>query len=164
MKKLLLFLGLAIALVSCTPVADDIINPDAEYLYFYGKTCPHCQEVNAYMKENHTHANYSIEKREVYQNTENQKMFQVVTASLGIPEGTVWVPFVVNKATWEYVIGTDPVKELFPPTPVVPVEEAEINTTETAVEPEISEIEAAPAETIVEAEISSEPVPEIINE
>ena len=154
MKKLLLFLGLAIALVSCTPVSDDIINPDAEYLYFYGKTCPHCKEVNAYMAENNTHANYSIEKREVYQNSENQKMFQVVTASLGIPEGTVWVPFVVNKATWEYVIGTDPVKELFPPTSVAP---GESDVSETEVTPEL-------VEEGVETETSTGSEPTIINE
>jgi hypothetical protein len=79
-------------------------------------------------------------------------MFQVVTASLGIPEGTVWVPFVVNKATWEYVIGTDPVKELFPPTP-------------TPAEPEALETEIPePIEEVVEAETSTGAEAAIINE
>ena len=114
MKKILLLVAVAIWLAACSAWAsDDVINPDAEYLYFYGKTCPHCMEVNRYMNENDTMANYSIEKREIYQNQENNDLFQALTTSLEI-EG--WVPFVMNKATKEYVIGTDPVKELFPPT------------------------------------------------
>ncbi len=138
MKKLLIFLGLAIALVSCAPLSDDIINPDAEYLYFYSKTCPHCTEVNAYMTDNNTHATYSIEKREITYNAENQRMFQVVTAGLGIEWGSV--PFVVHKESWEYTVGTGPVIALFPPIEA-PVWEETVNSDEAVVPEEVVEVD-----------------------
>ena len=55
------------------------------------------------------------------------------------------VPFVVNKATGEYVIGTDPVKDLFPADPSSIV-------TETAEDPAIPVEENAP-EAIIEMSI-----------
>lgn len=118
MKKILSLLALTVTLISCgTAQPLDVINPESDYLYFYWKTCPYCMQVNEYMKENDTMSNYSIEKREIYGNVKNQQMFQAVTAALGIPEWTAWVPFLLNKKTNEYVIGTDPIKELLPPDP-----------------------------------------------
>lgn len=65
------------------------------------------------MAENNIHDSYKIEKREIYQNQKNNDMFQAVTQSLDIRDPGV--PFVLNKATNEVTIGTDPVKALFPP-------------------------------------------------
>lgn len=46
MKKILMIIALFFALFwlsSCIePLGDDIINPDADFVYYYGKTCPHC--------------------------------------------------------------------------------------------------------------------------
>ncbi len=116
MKKILLIAGLLASVIwlsacSLTPASDDIINPDADYVYFFGKTCPHCQEMNAWMEENDIHSKYAIEKREVYFNPENGAAFQAVTNALWL-EG--WsVPFMLRKSDNEYRIGVEPVKKLF---------------------------------------------------
>jgi hypothetical protein len=76
MKKIIFIVALFMSLLglsacSLTPESDDIINPDADYVYFFGKTCPHCQEMNAWMAEDGTHDKHAIEKREVYFNADN---------------------------------------------------------------------------------------------
>lgn len=46
-------------------------NPD--FILFYGSTCPHCQIVEAWIKDNKTDEKLKITKKEVYNNTDNQK-------------------------------------------------------------------------------------------
>lgn len=77
MKKIIavLILGLLV-LASCGKQnSADIINPDAPFLYFYGWSCPHCQELNKQMDENNIYAQVPIEKREVYANNANRELF-----------------------------------------------------------------------------------------
>lgn len=112
MKKLLLVIVAAFILVSCGWTQKDIINPDAEYLYFYGATCPHCIELNKQLDEADILEELSIEKREVWYNNENQKVFQEVVNQIGLDESKVWVPFVYEKSTWTHVIWTDPAFEM----------------------------------------------------
>jgi len=66
MKKLFLLLTATVFLVSCGGASQpvDIINPDAEYRYFFGGTCPHCQELNRIAEERDLYSKISIEKRE----------------------------------------------------------------------------------------------------
>jgi len=70
LKKILLFSMIPLILVGCgeNNNGTDIINPDAEFLYFFGATCPHCQELNAKVKEEDLFSQISVEKREVYFN------------------------------------------------------------------------------------------------
>jgi Prokaryotic membrane lipoprotein lipid attachment site len=112
MKKILLALVLLFTLSSCgQPV--DIINPDAKFLYFYGATCPHCQELNAYMDKNDLYSQIALEKREVYYNTENNAMFLAKAKELGISESEIAVPFVLNLETNTYTIGAQPAIDQF---------------------------------------------------
>ena len=116
MKKIFLFTALVLALFGLSSCTDntpaDIINPDADYVYFYGKTCPHCQELNAYMQEDNTLEKHSIEKREIYFNTDNQKAFQAVIQALWLEEGSTGVPFMLDKSDNKHYIGVEPIKEL----------------------------------------------------
>lgn len=107
MKKIIISIFMTLFLLSCGGGSADIINPDAEYLYFYGATCPHCQELNRKIKEADILDKLSLEKREVYYNSENNKLFLQTAKDLEIEEGSIWVPFVLEKATWEYVIWVD---------------------------------------------------------
>lgn len=117
MKKILLVAGLLLSILwlsacSLTPASDDLINPDADYVYFFGKTCPHCQELNGWMAQDGTHSKHAIEKREVYFNAENGAAFQAVTKALGLEEGSAGVPFMLRKSDNEYRIGVEPIKKL----------------------------------------------------
>ena len=105
MKKILFTLIAALfILASCggekAPV--DIINPDAEYLYFYGASCPHCQELNAIAQERDLYSQIPVEKREVWSNPENNQMFQDLIEELEY-EGA-GVPFVYDKVTGEVAV------------------------------------------------------------
>ena len=107
MKKILLFIVAAFVLASCGWSNKDIINPDADYVYFYGATCPHCVELNKQIKDAGILEELSIEKREVYYNQDNQKKFQEVVDELGLPSWEAGVPFVLEKSTGTHVVGTD---------------------------------------------------------
>ena len=112
MKKILTFLTLSLfLLVSCAdrpPV--DIINPDAEYLYFFGSTCPHCQELNKIAGERDLYSQISIEKREVYNNVENRALFQKLIDE--IQPDSDGVPFVYDTITGKVAVGVRPALEL----------------------------------------------------
>lgn len=114
MKKLLLVTASLFLLVSCGwPKTVDIINPDADFLYFYGATCPHCQELNRQVHEMDLFSQISVEKREVYFNNDNREKFLETTKSLWLDESKVGVPFVLHKESWIHVVGTDQAIELF---------------------------------------------------
>jgi hypothetical protein len=97
MKKIILVLLASLALVSCVERAEvDIINPDAEYLYFYGATCPHCQNLNKQVKELDLFSQISVEKREVYHSNGNRAVFSETAKKLGLKESDMSVPFVYD--------------------------------------------------------------------
>jgi len=113
MKKITLALIAALfILASCGKSAPvDIINPDAEYLYFFGATCPHCQELNRLAEEEDLYSKIAIEKREVYFNNENREAFLKLVEEIK-PERD-GVPFVYDKITGEYAVGVEPALEMF---------------------------------------------------
>lgn len=114
MKKVILWLIAWVALLglaSCAPVkqdSGDIINPEADYVYFYGSTCPHCQELNKKLEEEDIYSKVALEKREVYYNSVNRDSFLAVQKKLGLDSENTGVPFVLEKATGEYATGVGP--------------------------------------------------------
>ena len=115
MKKILLVILAVFFMFSCSSWNNnlDVINPDADYIYFYWKTCPHCIEVNKYFTENDIMNKYKIEKREVWNNAENSEIFKQKIEELWIASESVWVPFVLKKIDNSYVIWDEPIKKLF---------------------------------------------------
>lgn len=91
----------------------DIINPDAEFRYFYGATCPHCQELNEAVKSEDLFSKISVEKREVYYNVANRDAFLALTKELGLSEKDTGVPFVYDKISGKHAVGVGPALELF---------------------------------------------------
>ncbi len=112
MKKILITFICSLFLVSCGWGDADVINPDAKYLYFYWATCPHCQELNKKLEEVWGIEQYPVEKREVYYNKENQTAFQEIITQYNIPQKDAGVPFVLEKATGEFVVGSQPSFEM----------------------------------------------------
>lgn len=115
MKKIFfLFFVSLFFLVSCGQTQNpDIINPESDFVYFYGATCPHCQELNKRLSELGMYDLVSIEKRETYYNNANRELFLEVTKTLGIEQDKVWVPFVLDRRTREYAVGVEPALKLF---------------------------------------------------
>ena len=140
MKKFFILVAIFFWLASCGTVGNntDIINPEAEYLYFFGATCPHCQELNKIMNDEGLFSKISVEKREVWFNEENQALFQEKITELGLEEWRVWVPFVYDKVSGEHAVGVDPALTLFKN------RLGGVTSTVTEVESEIENIEALP--------------------
>lgn len=104
----------AFILVSCgNQNSTDIINPDAEFQYFFGATCPHCQELNEAVKNEDLFSKISVEKREVYYNTQNRDIFLALTKELGLSEKDTGVPFVYDTISGKHAVGVGPALELF---------------------------------------------------
>lgn len=82
------------------------------FIYFWGNTCPHCKELNDWMKENKiTPEKLKMQKLEVYDNQKNAALMNKAAEVCGIPSTQVGVPFVYNNG--KCYIGTDQVKEHF---------------------------------------------------
>ncbi len=72
--------------------------------YFYGDTCPHCKELEAWMEENKIEEKLTIVKKDVYNNKQNALELSNVAASCNIPANSIGVPFFY--AEGECYIGT----------------------------------------------------------
>lgn len=142
MKKILSLLVLTLfVLVSCGQRAPvDIINPEAEYLYFFGATCPHCQELNRIAEERDLYSQISIEKREVYNNIENRDIFLALIEEIE-PESD-GVPFVYDRVTGEVAVGVRPALEMMTSrlgqTQQAPLEETDTQDTPLETDPDNS--------------------------
>lgn len=119
MKKILTVLCVWICLLifsSCSSTdtaSNDIIQQNSDFLYFYGITCTHCQELNTLLEQKDMYSKVSIEKREVYRNSQNSLLFQAVAKKLWVAPEDMAVPFVLDRRTREYVTGVGPAMALF---------------------------------------------------
>ena len=76
-------------------------NNDKAILY-YGKGCPHCANIEQYLKENNI--NLEIEKKEIYQNVENAQEFNKICENNDIALSQRGVPFLYIGQN-EYYVG-----------------------------------------------------------
>ncbi len=107
MKKIIIGLFFTLFLLSCGNSSTDLINPEANFQYFYGATCPHCQELNRRIESSGGIEQYSVEKREVYYNRDNQTAFQNVIRENNIDQRDAGVPFVFDKSTGRFAVWVD---------------------------------------------------------
>lgn len=62
-------------------------------VYYYGITCPHCKEVEEWLKKNKIEEKIKIEKKEVWNNQDNALELQKVVESCNLNPANVGVPF-----------------------------------------------------------------------
>lgn len=62
-------------------------------VYYYGLTCPHCKEVEEWMKKNKVEEKIKIEKKEVWYNKENAAELQEVARFCKLDPNSIGVPF-----------------------------------------------------------------------
>ena len=74
-------------------------------IFFYGNTCPHCADVEAWMKENKIEEKVEIVKKEVYDDKTNAFELARVAESCGMDTSTIGVPFLYTPEG-ECLIGT----------------------------------------------------------
>ncbi len=62
-------------------------------IYFYGNTCPHCANVEQWMKKNNIEKKIKVIKKEVYNNKENAQELLEAAKSCGLSTDRIGVPF-----------------------------------------------------------------------
>ena len=77
---------------------------DKTPIFYYGNTCPHCADVEAWMKENRIEEKITISKKEVYDNRQNSEELTQVAESCGLPTDSIGVPFLSSEG--KCIIGT----------------------------------------------------------
>lgn len=73
-------------------------------VFFYGVTCPHCKDVEVWMKENRVEEKIKIVKKEVYENQQNSLELVEAARKCGLPTNSIGVPFLY--AENKCVVGT----------------------------------------------------------
>ena len=86
------------------------LDKDA-FIYFYGNTCPHCAELNEWLKETGIEKKVKFEKKEVYQNKDNANLLQQAAEICRLETTQIGVPFVYDNG--KCYIGSDQAKEIF---------------------------------------------------
>ncbi len=86
------------------------LDKDA-FIYFYGNTCPHCAELNEWLKETGIEKKVKFEKREVYQNKANANLMEQAAQICNLDTTQLGVPFVYDNG--KCYIGSDQAKEIF---------------------------------------------------
>lgn len=74
---------------------------------YYGDGCPHCANVEAFIKKNEAVAALPIERKEVYHDRANATELAGRAASCGLPSDSIGVPFLWDGA--QCYVGDAPV-------------------------------------------------------
>lgn len=67
-----------------------------QIILFYGDGCPHCEIVEAYIKENKIQEKISFAQKEVYSNQINAKELEAKTKFCGLPTNSIGIPFLFD--------------------------------------------------------------------
>ncbi len=72
---------------------DDYGDPNASVVYYYGRECPHCEEVAEFLGDNDIYSKVDFAKKEVWHNKDNGKELMEAAQKCGIDPNDIGVPF-----------------------------------------------------------------------
>lgn len=84
---------------------------NSSIIFFYGAECPHCQDVEKFIADNHIDQKVKYSKLEVWFNKANANLMMQKAQQCSIPENQLGVPFVWAKG--KCYIGTPDVEKFF---------------------------------------------------
>lgn len=87
------------------------IFPKTDIILFYGRECPHCQEVEKFLTDNKIADELKFEQMEVWHNNKNADLLRQKAKQCGIGEDKIGVPFLYAKE--KCYIGTPDVEKFF---------------------------------------------------
>jgi len=88
---LLLALGGSIFLLLKEKQAATLPLKKSQVILFYGDGCPHCAEVEAYLRQQHLLN--TIEKKEIYHHPQNLRLLEKIAQKCHISQDNLGVPF-----------------------------------------------------------------------
>ena len=81
----------------------------SDIILFYGKECPHCQELDKKIEENKIAEKVKFDSLEVWHNAENRKIFKDKAFECGYTEDQLGVPFLYARG--KCFVGTPEAEE-----------------------------------------------------
>jgi glutaredoxin len=84
-------------------------NAAAKTILYFGDTCPHCENVEKYIKDNSIDNKIEIERKEVYRNQGNAREMAKKAEQCGLPTGQIGVPFLWDNN--QCILGDQPIIE-----------------------------------------------------
>ncbi|MFA5643059.1 MAG: glutaredoxin domain-containing protein [Candidatus Paceibacterota bacterium] len=85
--------------------------PAGQIVLYYGSTCPHCKDVEAWLKTNNVQAKVSYQEKEVYENKDNSKELIATAKVCGKDENSIGVPFLWTGS--DCLVGYDQIIQFF---------------------------------------------------
>jgi glutaredoxin len=74
-------------------------------ILFYREDCPHCINVENYVKENGIEQKVKFEKKEVLENKDNARLLEKLAKKCGLPTDKVGVPFLWDGQSQKCLVG-----------------------------------------------------------
>jgi len=87
------FILLIVSLLSIVVFGSKAKKSTRSLIFYYGKTCPHCREVEKWMRENKIEEKVKIVKKEVYDNRTNAEELAKTARACGLDTTAIGVPF-----------------------------------------------------------------------
>lgn len=84
---------------------------NGEPILYYGDTCPHCKEVEEWLKINKVEEKVKFSQKEVWNNRQNAAELAEVAKSCGLDVNSIGVPFLY--AEKECLVGTPDIEKYF---------------------------------------------------
>ncbi len=79
---------------SAVSSADDSGDPNSPIVYYYGRECPHCADLEKFLEENHIAEKVSFAKKEVWHNQRNSSEMRARAEVCKLNPSDLGVPFV----------------------------------------------------------------------
>lgn len=87
------------------------VIPTTDAILFYGRECPHCQDLEKFLDKNKIAEKVKFDSVEVWHNDENANLFFQKIEQCGLKKDEVGVPFLYTKE--ECLMGGSKVEEFF---------------------------------------------------
>lgn len=97
------------ALIREIGISKSIPNQNADYVLYYGSTCPHCKIVEQYIKDNDLEERLGIAEKEVYQDKNNQAEFVKTAGVCGLNQNNLGVPMLWDAKDKKCYEGDQPI-------------------------------------------------------
>jgi len=117
-KNIKLLLGIALLVVGLIGLVvyritsqSPTVIPKTNVILFYGRECPHCQEVEDFLQKNKVAEKIAFDSIEVWHNKDNAELLLSKARACSLADEDVGVPFLY--ANGKCLVGTQPVEDFF---------------------------------------------------
>jgi len=116
-KIILLIVGVVIlagGLWYWTSLENEATPINSNIILFYGRECPHCQDLDKFLAENQMTEKVKFDRLEVFHNPKNRAILTEKAKKCGIEnEQEIGVPFLYNIEDNECFTGTPEIEDFF---------------------------------------------------